>query len=337
MTFWQTHQDEQNDQERVRLLYENLLEGPKPYLDTLREDAKRAADGLDTGLVMPTKNAKGECFDLPLKIPKHAITVVAGRTGGGKTTLMSNLAARLAMRKYNGFYLTLEEAAFQINARLMAAFSSLDKPNYSMEWLRFHEAVKVIAGKEEWDGFEKFNDIILSHCRVVDANKSVDLKKVYTPSILYEPQYLADIIGYRNQKCSKPLDFVFVDYVQLMQPNDRTGHERGYERVHAVMQALKNLCGQLGIAVILGAQLNRSVVGESVYDWEPESLREGADIEHSTTLMIGIGRDKTSDDPERQTVIRFMKNRFGSDRAGGLFRVNFASNAIWDKGLNPDA
>jgi len=108
-----------------------------------------------------------------------------------------------------------------------------------------------------------------------------------------------------------------------------------YQRMKAVMQACKNLAGGLGIAVVIGAQLQRSVASVDIWDWEPEHIRDGSDMEQAASLILAVGQDKDYPDQECNTVIRYLKNRNGPKRVAGMFNVKYEYCFIPQKGSVP--
>lgn len=323
-----------NEQDALQGLYETLLEHETPYMESLKADALRAREGIGTGMILQSANARGGMSNFELRIPKHAISLVCARTGGGKTSFMADMTVRMALRGKTGFFITLEEPAHAINAKMLASYTRRKHEKYSMEATTVHEAVDAIAGVSHCKDMGSFKSDIIRNVRVVDANKAVDLSKISTPSIMYQPQYIADLITYRNSNSEKPLDFVVIDFGQLMETMD-VDNSSSYQRLKAVMQAMKNLCGTLGIAVVMGAQLQRSCASLSVWDWEPEMIRDGSDIEQAASLIIAIGKDKDYHDKQRDMAIRFLKNRHGPQRVAGMFNINFAYCHIPDKGAVP--
>lgn len=324
----------EQQQDALKALYDTLLEHETPYLESLKGDALRAREGIATGIVLKSKNARGETTDFDLRIPKHAITLMCARTGGGKTTTMCDLAVRMVERGATGFYITLEEPAHAINAKLMASYSAKKNPNHSMMAATVRDGVDSIAGVKVHPDFDGFKTDVLRGVRVIDGNKSVDLNHVETPSIMYQPQYVADLIAVRNAQSKKPLDFVVIDFGQLMETMD-ADNSQSYQRIKAVMQAMKNLCGQLGLGVIMGAQMQRSCHAVSIWDWEPEMIRDGSDMEQAASLIMAIGRDKEYPDKEHDMVMRFLKNRNGPQRVAGMFAIDYARCNVPSIGLEP--
>ncbi len=318
----------------LQALYDNLLEHETPYLESLKAGALRSREGISTGLILKSRTAQNDVTDLELCIPKHAITMVCARTGGGKTTFMADLTKRMVLGGATGFFVTLEEPDHAITAKLLASYTMTKHKNHSLEALTVGGAMDVIAGVKTCPDFDDFKKHIIRKVRVIDANKAVDFDRVETPSIMYQPQYIADLIKFRNAKSEKPLDFVVIDFCQLMETSE-ADNSSSYLRLKAVMQAMKNLCGHLGIAVVMGAQLQRSCFSIPVWNWEPEMIRDGSDIEQAASLVIAIGNDKDYHDKKRNTAIRFMKNRCGPQRVAGMFDIDFAHCHVPSNGAEP--
>lgn len=324
----------EDEQAALKALYDALLENETPYMESLRGDAQRAGEGLGTGIILKSKNAKGETSDFELRFPRYSVSFIAALTGFGKTTMMANVSTRMTAKGKTGFFVTLEEPAFSINAKMMAAYSRNKHINYSMDAATVYDALAAISGKKDHPDMEGFKTDIIRNIRVIDANKSVDLEKIETPTLMYQPQYIADLITYRNNKSDKPLDFVVIDFGQLMETMD-ADNSSSYLRLKAVMQAMKNLSGTLGIAVIMGVQMKREAAFMSVWDWVPELIRDGSDLEQAASLIIAIGRDKEYHDKEKDMVIRFLKNRYGPKRVAGMFGIDYQYCHIPSKGAEP--
>lgn len=72
-----------------------------------------------------------------------------------------------------------------------------------------------------------------------------------------------------------------------------------------------------------------------VWDWVPELIRDGSDIEQAGSLILAIGQDKKYHDKEKNMVVRFLKNRHGPKRVAGMFNIDFAHSHIPDIGAEP--
>jgi replicative DNA helicase len=321
------------DTKNLEALYAQFLEHDNAQLARHRKDAQLAGQGINTGFKMFSRGADDTDKEVDLWIPKHAITMVCARTGGGKTTWMINLALRMVASGAQGMFITLEEPGFAIRSKLLAGYSRLTNPNHSMAGLSTWDALKVIQGKTEYD-MGSFQKDVMRNVRIVDANTSVDLKHVESPTVMYQPQFIADLITVRNARAEKPLDFVIIDFGQLMESID-TDNSSSYMRMKAVMQALKNLAGTLGIAVVVGAQLKRECMALNIWEVQPEHVRDGSDMEHAASLIIATGQDDDYPDKQRNMVLRYLKNRNGPKRVGAMFNIDFESCYIPSQGGTP--
>ena len=327
--------EDQAQQERLRL-YEQFLEPDKKHLARMRDDALNAGQGINTGFKMFSKSATGEQKDFTLWIPKYTVTMLCARTGGGKTAWMANLAWRMSLGGATGLFITLEEPGFAIRSKLLASYTRFINPDFSALWSSYVQATKAIAGKTEIKEMDEFNKSVMNKLRIIDANSSVNLDKVCTPNIMYDPQDIADLIDYRNHHSDKPLDYVIIDFGQLME--DRGGNNtQSYLRMKAVMQACKNLASGHGIAVIIGAQLKREVAFMPIWEWEPEHIRDGSDMEQAASLILATGRDKEYEiDPTHQMALRVLKNRYGPQNVAGMFNIDFEHCYIPQQGKVPE-
>ena len=306
-------------------LYEELLVDDDAFLESLKADAEKAGQGIKTDIRLHSVDNDGNHSPFDLYIPKYAITAVVARTGGGKTTMMTNLATRMTMAGATGLYVTLEEPAFAITSKMLAAHSTYKNQKYTGQAITTAEAIKTIAGKDNHQDVNSFKSDVLRRCRPIDANKLFDKEHIASATLLYQPQYIADILDYVKGD-GKPLDFVIIDFGQLMEVAGAE-NSNSYQRIKAVMMALKNLAGT-GIAVIIGGQMKRETAAKWIFDWEPEDIRDGSDLEQACSMIIAVGRDTKQKDIDQRDVIRLLKNRNGRKRAGGMLTIDFEHNYI---------
>lgn len=324
----------ENDNKPLRALYEQLLEHDVKHLERMQTGARNAGKGIDTGFKLYSRSAKGDMSNFHLKIPKYAITIVCARTGGGKTAWMTNIAVRMAMAGAQGLFITLEEPDFMIRAKMLACFSRIKNQDFATMATNTFGALKAISGNGTCAEMKEFNESIMQRVRIVDANTTVDLKKIESPTILYQPQFVADLIEYRNSRTKRPLDYVVIDFGQLMESMD-ADNSKSNLRIRAVMQSLKNLTGKLGMACIIGGQMKRETWNMSIWDWEPELIRDGSDMEQAAGLIIASGVDKDCKNNINNMAARFLKNRHGPKRVAGMFDIDFEYNYIPLEGMEP--
>lgn len=315
-----------NNISSIKNLYSELLCDDDVFMESLKDDAHKAGQGIKTDIRLWSVGKGDELDPFNLYIPKYAITAVVARTGGGKTSLMTNLAVRLTKTGASGIFVTLEEPAFHITAKMFASYSAYIGPRSGA--VTTGEALKAVAGKSNPPILADFKREVLRLCRPIDANKMIDKDNVESAMLLYQPQYVADIISYVNASLpiDKPLDFVIIDFGQLMESKN-ADNSKSNLRIKAIMQALKQLSGT-GIAVIIGGQMLREVHGVWVFDWEPEQIRDGSDFEQACSMIIAVGRDTKQKDIEQRDVVRLLKNRYGRKRVGGMMDIDFEYNFI---------
>lgn len=327
--------DEQKERDQRVKLYEQFLEPDKQHLERMKQDAIHAGQGINTGFKMFSKSATGEQKDFELWIPKYAVTMLCARTGGGKSTWLSNMAWRMSLNGSIGLFITLEEPGFAIRAKMLAGFTKHLQPEFSALWSSTFRATQGIAGKVEIKEMDEFNKIIMNKLRIIDANQSVNLDKICTPNIMYDPQDIADLIDYRNHHSDKRLDYVMIDFGQLME-NYVSNNSQAYLKMKAVMQACKNLASAHKLAVIIGAQLKREVAFMPIWEWEPEHIRDGSDMEQAASLILATGKDKDYPDPTHQMALRVLKNRYGPTNVAGMFNIDFEHCYIPQQGKVPE-
>jgi len=281
---------------------------PEPYLlADLERDLSRTGDGLSTGY---------DSLDNFCLIPEGALTIVAGRPGHGKTTLLLNMFLNMVRRKEDRafYFFSYEEAA-----RALAT-----------------KAIMLLAGKV---GNDKFNfgyyTNYLKEHRGTDRDIEEAVKKYeeYTASgrlcivdTRYKAEGLSQVIG-RLARSRKPGAF-FIDYIQKI-PLDRPQGQR-YLDIKEASALLLDMAVQENVSVILGAQLRREgsqpKTGKKPASWKPrlEDLRESGDIEQDANLVLALvderkqaeeEEDRVSQETRGKLNIYILKNRVGKEGA----------------------
>lgn len=286
-----------------------------------KKDAKEAAERLDTGinLICTGDYNKGDVF--PLDFPRKALTVLAAKTGGGKSTTMFNVAVELALQGKRGFFLSLEEPEVSICSKLMAIYDFKKKGIENAQTPNQFRYMLKNGKIDNWDLKADFEVDIMRRVLIVDANKHAASKEAASPSILFDPVALD---AFTEQ--FKSIDFVMADYIQLFGTGELTSNN--VLNIKRVMQAVKNLCGRHPVAVIMAAQLNREAAKLDIREWTAEMLREGADIEHGANMIVGMGKFDDQKNEGEKFVLRLLKNRDGNPMLSGVFKSHFSHQSI---------
>ena len=74
--------------------------------------------------------------------------------------------------------------------------------------------------------------------------------------------------------------------------------------------------------------MKRETAAKWIFDWEPEDIRDGSDLEQACSMIIAVGRDQKQKDIDQRDVIRLLKNRNGRKRVGGMLTIDFEHNYI---------
>ena len=92
----------------------------------------------------------------------------------------------------------------------------------------------------------------------------------------------------RRAKYDGGLDFIVVDYLQLMDANER--HSEVYERVRAISRELKQTAKTLKVAVIAISQLSRQVENRTPPRPMMSDLRESGQLEQDADKILLLYR-----------------------------------------------
>ncbi|MGL5649867.1 MAG: replicative DNA helicase, partial [Clostridium sp.] len=222
-------------------------------------------------------------------LKKGELVVVAGRPGMGKTVFAVNLFVNLAQ---NGYQTLFTEIEMNAEALAMKVFSS--KAN--------------IDGKNLMNGDLEPEDFI-------NLTKVCD-KLVKKGGMMVDCSEMQDLISIKAKakavKESKGLDVLIIDYLTLMEIDDRK--ENRVNAVGKITRGLKLLAKELDISIVLLSQLSRGVEGRA--DKEPmlSDLRDSGSIEQDADVVMFVYRedyyDKEKDD-EKVMKLLVRKNRTG--------------------------
>lgn len=219
-------------------------------------------------------------------IQRQRLYLFGARPGCGKSVALLNCAAQFGRSGYKGIVFSLEMPKMEVMSRMLAAGARVDYGEITRRQLKgdTFTAVHQFMADHPW---------LNSHIMIDDqVDHTVE-------SITHAA---------RAQK-RKGLDFIVVDYIQLLNSASRT--ESRYQELGVMSKMLKQLSRKLDIAVLVAAQLNR----------EPEKqnrlpnladLRESGNLEADAdaVLMLSRGGDDSMPDVPMLTL-SIVKNRTG--------------------------
>ncbi|MET9286474.1 replicative DNA helicase [Nocardia beijingensis] len=209
----------------------------------------------------------------------------AGRPGGGKSLALTNIAAYAAESGCPGVLFSAEMGEMEVTSRILAAGGRAEYGHITRRSLDDYNRGKVAAY----------------------AKRAHEM-----PLWIFDkaPITIAQIRSHaRRLKRSKTgLDFVAVDYVQLLSPTDsKLTRER---QIAEISWGLKTMAKELDIAVISACQLNRGAAKEKRPPTIAE-LRESGALEQDSDVVILLHHNLIDGQPTGEVEFIVGKNRAG--------------------------
>lgn len=221
-------------------------------------------------------------------------TVLAARTGIGKTALALHFALTAARNGHKAVIFSLEMPAKHLGSRMLLSQSNIPAKKFK----------KGLIDEQQEAMARHAAEVLADYPITVqdDGNQTME-------SICMTAKYL-----HSKHRC----DIVFIDYLQFCRP-ERTGRTREQEVAEASRKA-KALAKQLDIPVVLLSQLNRDADSRPAQIPRLSDLRESGAIEQDADMVILLYRpallkisvDKESGYPTEGLGIGIVaKNRNG--------------------------
>lgn len=230
--------------------------------------------------------------------------VIAGRPAMGKTSFAHCLALN-AINFENTYVIlfSIEMNLEEVTKKLTSIsteipFEKIDKP----ELLTDNEHIKLSKFKYE---FSKKNSFLI--------NDSTELTVLNIQSIVRR-----QVQKIKRQGVDKKI-LVIIDYIQIVQPRDKSKTKIEAERISEICRDLKNMADKLKVPVIGLAQLKRTNDGKSSSVKKPsmEDIKGSGGIEEAANIILAIHRpeyygqmfDEAGEPTNGLAQIMFMKSR----------------------------
>lgn len=236
--------------------------------------------GFDTGLSSLDAFIPGIC-------PGHMVTI-AGIPGSGKTTLGLNIAERVALvKQVPALVFSMEMTDIELTNRSLASVGSVQLKHIS----EGHS-----MADSDWPGLTKavgvLNDAPLIFCD--DSTLTLrDIRQIC-----------------RTVKREHGLGVVAIDYIGLINGESKSASR--YEQVTDISKGLKRLAKELGVPLLVLAQLNRGPSARANKRPTKSDLRDSGQIEADSDVVVLVHRDAESDAGQAGvTELIIDKNRHG--------------------------
>ena len=209
--------------------------------------------------------------------------VLAARPGLGKTSFGLQVTRHVALALgLPVFFVSLEMELVELSDRLLCSEGRLDG----------HRLRRGLVTSD--DGHR----IAVARSQLVRANVHVDDNPYQT--------MLHIAANARRLKRQHGIRLVVVDYLQLIQPENRRDHR--HEQVAQVSRRLKILARDLKIPVLALAQLNRSIEGRKGDKPRLSDLRESGEIEQNADVVLLLHQEARN---PREVEVIIGKQRHG--------------------------
>lgn len=202
------------------------------------------------------------------------LLILAGRPSMGKTALATNIAFNAAQRYAEtggeqggivGFF-SLEMSSDQLATRILS-----DQANISGDAIR-----KGMISENDFRRFVEASQKLSQIPLYIDDTPALSISAVRTRA--------------RRLKRQHGLDFLIIDYLQLLQGTNSRGSENRVQEVSEITRGLKAIAKELEIPVLALSQLSRQV--EQRDDKRPQlsDLRESGSIEQDADVVMFVYR-----------------------------------------------
>jgi KaiC/GvpD/RAD55 family RecA-like ATPase/protein tyrosine phosphatase (PTP) superfamily phosphohydrolase (DUF442 family) len=246
-------------------------------------------EGLETGYFTTDDTAKiaratqeGKPNQCKLLLPAKAVTVVAGRSGHGKTMYMLNLAMQVILRQpgQRFYYFTYEMPEDQLLLRALNTYVGITVGQVSAYQA---SALYAVFTKNDYQYIKEAKrhetERAVNEFKAIIDNGQLVLREVMGVPV----EDLAGIIKMIHKQGQ--IHGLFIDYIQRISSKKVT-KAGGIEALKQVSNVFNEIANQTGLPIITGAQFNREV--QHIADISEYALREADDIAHMAALILGI-------------------------------------------------
>jgi replicative DNA helicase len=271
--------------QNLQVIGETMLEPPEPYqLTDLDKDILTATDSFPFGFIE---------LDPFATVPRSALSVIAGKTGQGKTTFMLNLLARWMtsprLAKQRFYFFSYEEPRSHIALKLIMIWSGVElhrMQNFNA-YLAYYKNERG-TNKPIDEAIEMYEEMAGSGRLLIDDS-------------MPNAEDLALVLGNIGKRPG--VGAVMIDDIQSVSPVDWRATK--VEAVATTAQILRKTAVSADLAIITGSQI--SDAGE---------MREIKDIVYEAALVL-----KLNQEPRNEISLLVEKQRAGS--AGSVVTISF--------------
>jgi replicative DNA helicase len=255
-----------------------------------RIDAKAAGQHADSGI--PTGFV--DLDNLTAGLQKNELIIVAARPSVGKTAFALNLIRHIVVEeRMPALFISLEQAKVELAERLLCSQARVDSHKVRKGNLAGEDIRKLIEANE-----------------VLKGNKDTGYVKLFLDDAPQQTM-LRIAANARRLKLRHDLRIVVIDYLQLIEPEDRKAPRQ--EQVAQISRRLKFLARELQIPVVALAQVNRGSEDRQDHTPRLSDLRESGSIEQDADTVLMLHRPARFDKSQEDNIleVHIAKQRNG--------------------------
>lgn len=197
------------------------------------------------------------------------LIIVAGRPSMGKTAFALCVAESFLASGKAGLIVSMEMSAEQLAGRMVTSVGRIDAQRYR-------------SGKLNDDDWGRITHAL---GKLHDYPLMIDESPAGSPSSIRRS-------ARRMLATHGKLDFIVVDYLQMMSPDRQNGQNKRGDEISEISRQMKMIAKELGIPVIVLSQLNRNLEQRSNKRPVMSDLRESGAIEQDADLILFLYRDE---------------------------------------------
>jgi replicative DNA helicase len=267
----------------IRTGLQKILDSEKYDDNAIHPDIKKSCVSFIEYIQKGHVKSYLDYFDITQNgIPIDSFVIIAALSSNGKTSYIINQMTKMILDGKRVCFFSLEMSEFAIIEQIVANLSGIN-------------TLEIKAGMSQ-----------ITESKISDA-----LDKLYTHNNLWiydRPRTIDDIIEKaKYQKEKNKIDYIFVDYIQII----RSGIKNIVERLDFIATELQGLSRILQIPVIALSQFNRSVENERP---DVTKLKGSGTLEQSADIVILMHNQSAAIDGDfgRRLVNFYIgKNRKG--------------------------
>jgi len=203
--------------------------------------------------------------------------ILAGRPGMGKTAIAVYMGLRAAEQGKGVLFFSLEMPKQELGTRMLTCMAAATKNE-----IHYSQAEKGKLGDDQ-------RQVLVD---VAAMQSGLNFHTIDKAGLRLSQIRLWSMRHKRNmEKQGKTLDVIFIDYLQIMQPDSRYRGNKTNE-IAEISMGLKNLSKELKIPIVCLSQLSRNLEQRENKRPMLSDLRDSGSIEQDADVVLFVYRDE---------------------------------------------